>query len=84
MNNQKEIWKPIFTETINKELGMLDGVFLVSNKGRVKNGLTDKIVTPSLWGDYYSATLSHSKKFLNNLSACMVELNKRRKLNGIK
>ena len=46
MNNQKEIWKPIFTETINKELGMLDGVFLVSNKGRVKNGLTDKIVTP--------------------------------------
>lgn len=60
MNNQKEIWKPIFTETINKELGMLDGVFLVSNKGRVKNGLTDKIVTPSLWGDYYSVILSHN------------------------
>lgn len=60
MNNQKEILKPIFTETINKELGILDGVFLVSNKGRVKNGLTDKIVTPSLWGDYYSVTLSHN------------------------
>lgn len=60
MDNEKEIWKPIFNETINKELGMLDGVFLVSNKGRVKNGLTDKIITPSIWSDYYSVTLSHN------------------------
>lgn len=27
MSNKSEIWKPIFSETINKELGMLDGVF---------------------------------------------------------
>jgi len=60
MNNETELWKPIFNETINKELGMLDGVFLISNKGRVKNGLTDKIVKPSIWGDYYSVNLSHT------------------------
>lgn len=36
--------------------------FLVSNKGRVKNGLTDKIIKPSIWGDYYSVTLSHNFK----------------------
>ena len=50
--NKEETWKPIFTETINKELGMLDGVFWVSDKGRVKNGLTDKIIAPTVWGEY--------------------------------
>lgn len=59
-NNQKEIWKPIFTETINKELGILDGVFSVSNLGRVKNNLTDNILKQRIWDDYYVVTFSYS------------------------
>lgn len=58
-NEETEIWKPIFEETINKELGELDGIFLVSNLGRVKNGLTDKILTQSVWKDYYVVNLFH-------------------------
>lgn len=61
MNNiENEIWKPIFTETINKELGILDGVFSVSNLGRIKNNLTEKILKQVMWGDYYVVILSYS------------------------
>lgn len=59
-NEETEIWKPIFEETINKELGELDGIFLVSNLGRVKNGLTDKIIKANIRdGRYYFVNLSH-------------------------
>ena len=46
---EKEIWKPLFEENIKKDLGKLDGVFLVSNLGRIKDGLNDKILNPSAW-----------------------------------
>ena len=46
---EKEIWKPLFEENIKKDLGKLDGVFLVSNLGRIKDGLNDKILNPSIW-----------------------------------
>ena len=87
MNNQKEIWKPIFSETIDKELGVLDGVFSVSNLGRIKNNLTDNIIKQTIWDDYNllkDENGSVNKEFLDDLSVCRVELNKRRKLNGIK
>ena len=57
---ETEIWKPIFNETINKDLEELDGIFLVSNLGRVKNGLTDKMLKPSIWTDYYVINLEHT------------------------
>lgn len=60
MNNQKEIWKPIFSETIDKELGILDGVFSVSNLGRIKNNLTDNIIKQTILDDYYVVTLSYN------------------------
>ena len=38
---EKEIWKPLFEESIKKDLGKLDGVFLVSNLGRIKDWQED-------------------------------------------
>ena len=57
---EKEIWKPLFEENIKKDLGRLDGVFLVSNLGRIKDGLNDKILNPSIWEDYQVVTLYHN------------------------
>ena len=62
---EKEIWKPLFEENIKKDLGKLDGVFLVSNLGRIKDGLNDKILNPSVWEDYQVVTLYHNFKDIN-------------------
>ena len=62
---EKEIWKPLFEENIKKDLGRLDGVFLVSNLGRIKDGLNDKILNPSVWEDYQVVTLYHNFKDIN-------------------
>ena len=62
---EKEIWKPLFEENIKKDLGKLDGVFLVSNLGRIKDGLNDKILNPSVWQDYQVVTLYHNFKDIN-------------------
>ena len=58
---ETEIWKPIFNETINKDLQELDGIFLVSNLGRVKNGITNEIIKPTIRdGRYYYVNLTHT------------------------
>ena len=62
---EKEIWKPLFEKNIGKDLGRLDGVFLVSNLGRIKDGLNDKILNPSVWKDYQVVTLYHNFKDIN-------------------
>ena len=67
---EKEIWKPLFEENINKKLGRLDGVFLVSNLGRVKNGLNNKILNQSVWDDYKIVTLYHNFKDSNGSDIC--------------
>lgn len=65
---EKEIWKPLFEENIKKDLGRLDGVFLVSNLGRIKDGLNDKILNPSIWEDYQVVTLYHNFKDITGIS----------------
>lgn len=65
---EKEIWKPLFEENIKKDLGRLDGVFLVSNLGRIKDGLNDKILNPSVWEDYQVVTLYHNFKDIKGIS----------------
>lgn len=65
---EKEIWKPLFEENIKKYLGRLDGVFLVSNLGRIKDGLNDKILNPSVWKDYQVVTLYHNFKDITGIS----------------
>ena len=65
---EKEIWKPLFEENIKKDLGRLDGVFLVSNLGRIKDGLNDKILNPSVWEDYQVVTLYHNFKDITGIS----------------
>lgn len=65
---EKEIWKPLFEENIDKELGRLNGVFLVSNLGRIKDGLNDKILNPSIWRDYQVITLYHNFKDITGIS----------------
>lgn len=65
---EKEIWKPLFEENIGKDLGKLDGVFLVSNLGRIKDGLNDEIINPSVWKDYQVVTLYHNFKDITGKS----------------
>lgn len=65
---EKEIWKPLFEENIGKRLGRLDGVFLVSNLGRIKDGLNDKILNPTVWKDYQIVTLYHNFKDITGIS----------------
>ena len=65
---EKEIWKPLFEENIKKDLRRLDGVFLVSNLGRIKDGLNDKILNPSVWEDYQVVTLYHNFKDITGIS----------------
>ena len=62
---EKEIWKPLIKKNKKKDLGRLDGVFLVSNLGRIKDGLDDKILNPSFWEDYQVVTLYHNFKDIN-------------------
>lgn len=59
---EKEIWKPLF-----KQLGRLDGVFLVSNSGRIKDGLNDRIFKPNVWKGYQIVTLYHNFKKLTGI-----------------
>lgn len=89
MSNKLEIWKPIFSETINKELGMLDGVFSKVNVSGIRECCKRRFCKQMkgyvfLYLDDYNLLKnvdgSVDKIFLEDISTFRREINRRRQL----